>query len=197
MTRVLIVGAHGQIARVATTLFLEREDVDLTLYLRRAKRLNALAGNPRVHIVEGDAADVEQLKTVMPGHDVVYANLSGAMARQARAIIQAMRACGLRRLVFISSMGIYDEVPGQKAGSVLDPYRESAAEIEASDLDYTILRPAWLDNQDIVAYGITRKGESFRASGATVSRRSVAELVVRLCVTPGLYLRESLGVHRT
>jgi len=87
-------------------------------------------------------------------------------------------------------------VPGEHAGSVLDPYRESAAAIEASDLDYTILRPAWLDKQDIVAYGTTRKGEPFRAGGATVSRLSVADLVVQLCTTPAMYRRESLGVHR-
>ena len=196
MSRVLIIGAHGQIARVATRLFLERDDVQLTLYLRRASRLGELARHPRVNVVEGDALDAEQLKAVMPGHDAVYANLSGAMGRQARAIVRAMQECGVRRLVFISSMGIYDEVPGEKAGSVLDPYRESAAVIEASDLDYTILRPAWLDNQDIVAYGTTQKGEPFRAAGATVSRRSVADLVVRLCTTAGLHLRESLGVHR-
>ena len=36
MTRVLILGAYGQIARVATRLFLEQTD---TLYLRNAKRL--------------------------------------------------------------------------------------------------------------------------------------------------------------
>jgi uncharacterized protein YbjT (DUF2867 family) len=196
MTRILVIGAHGEIAQVATKLFLERGDVELTLFLRRAHRLGKLVNQPGVNIVEGDATDVEKLMSVMPGHDAVYANLSGAMGKQARSIVKAMQACGVKRLVFISSMGIYDEVPGQKAGAVLDPYRESAAVIEASDLDYTVLRPAWLDDQDIVAFGTTRKGEAFRASGATVSRRSVADLVVRLCVTPALHVRESLGVHR-
>jgi len=197
MTRVLIIGAHGQIARVATALFLERADVQLTLVLRRAKRLQALASDDRVRIVEGDATDEALLRAVMPGHDVVYANLSGAMVRQARAIVAAMQASGVRRLVFISSMGIYSEVPGQPYHRALDPYRDSVAAIEATDLDYTILRPAWLDDQDIVAYGTTRKGEPFKAAGATVSRKSVAELVVRLSTTPGLHSRESLGVHRT
>ena len=39
MTKVLILGAYGQIARVATGLFLEQTDVQLTLYLRNANRL--------------------------------------------------------------------------------------------------------------------------------------------------------------
>ena len=196
MTRILVIGAHGQIARVATKLFLEREDVGLTLYLRRAKRLSALADHPRIRIVEGDALDVGQLKAVMPGHDVVYANLAGAMGRQAKAIVTAMEDSGVRRLIIISSMGVYDEIPGERHGSVLDPYREATAVVEASDLDYTILRPAWLDNQDTVAYGITQKGQPFKAPGATVSRKSVADLVVKLSTTPGLNSRESLGVHR-
>jgi uncharacterized protein YbjT (DUF2867 family) len=196
MTRILIIGAHGQIAQVATRLLLERGGVELTLYLRQSKRLSHLANRPGVRLVEGDAADLEKLMGVMPGHDAVYANLSGAMGKQARAIVKAMQACDIKRLIFISSMGIYDEVPGKKSGNVLDPYRESAAVIEASDLDYTILRPAWLDDQDVVAYGITHKGEVFRLPGATVSRRSVAELVIALCLSPELHPRESLGVHR-
>ena len=196
MKRVLIIGAHGQIARVATTLFLAEEQVELTLFLRRASRLRTLSSNPRVRIVEGDATNLALLQEIMPGHDAVYANLSGSMGKQARAIVNAMQACNLSRLVFISSMGIYDEVPGEKAGSILAPYRESAAVIEASNLDYTILRPAWLDDQDIVSYGITQKGEAFRAAGSTVSRRSVADLVVKACLIQGMHSRESLGVHR-
>ena len=77
------------------------------------------------------------------------------------------------------------------------PYREAADVIEASDLDYTILRPAWLNDRDDVDYGTTRKGEPFENADAVVSRKSVAELVVRLATTPDLHVRESLGVHKT
>ena len=38
-----------------------------------------------------------------------------------------MQATGLKRLIFISSMGIYGEVPGERYRSILDPYRDSAA----------------------------------------------------------------------
>ena len=65
--------------------------------------------------------------------------------------LKEMHATGRRRLIFISSMGIYDEVPGERYGSLLDPYRKSAAVIEDSDLDYTILRPAWLNDRDEIA----------------------------------------------
>jgi len=135
MTRVIILGANGQLARNTTRIFLEKTDVALTLYLRRASRLR----NPdpsRVTIVEGDMLDAGALRGAAQGQDVVYANLAGDMARQARAITDAMHAAGLKRPIFVSSMGIYSEVPGETYRSVLNPYRDSAAEIEKSDLDF-------------------------------------------------------------
>lgn len=196
MTRVLILGAHGQIARVATRLFLDRTDAKLTLYLRHSERLGRLHDRDRVRIVEGDVLDEETLEAAMALQDVVYANLSGDMGSQARSIVRGMEKQGLKRLIFVSSMGIYDEVPGQSFHAALRPYREAADVIEASDLDYTILRPAWLNDRDEIDYGTTRKGRAFENPEGVVSRKSVADLVVRLATTPHLDLRESLGVHK-
>jgi uncharacterized protein YbjT (DUF2867 family) len=195
ITNILILGAHGQIARVATSLLLERTDAQLTLYLRKAKRLSSLEGNSRVRLVEGDVLDALALDAAMSGQDIVYANLSGDMGMQARAIVSAMDKAGVRRLIFISSMGIYDEVPGERHGAILDPYRHSAAVIEASGLDYSIIRPAWLSNDDEIAYGTTVKGQPFANAGDYVSRKSVGDLIVKLVMTPTFGVRESFGVH--
>lgn len=113
----------------------------------------------------------------------------------AQNIVKAMHAAGTRRLVFISSMGVYDEIPGERHGSILDPYRDATSIVEASNLDYTILRPAWLNDKDEVAYGTTQRGEPFKAAGESVSRKSMADLVVKLAMTPGLESRHSLGIH--
>jgi uncharacterized protein YbjT (DUF2867 family) len=195
MSKILILGAYGQIARVATGLFLARTDAQLTLYLRNARRLKDAGPADRVCVVEGDVLDAATLDAAMQGQDAVYANLSGNMEQQAKAIVAAMNRAGMRRIIFISSMGIYDEVPGERHGAILDPYRKSAAVIEASGLDYTIVRPAWLNDRDEIAYGTTAKGDTFANAGAMVSRKSVADLVVRLATTPGLETRGSLGVH--
>jgi uncharacterized protein YbjT (DUF2867 family) len=193
LKNVLILGANGSIARIAIDLFLNETDVQLTLYLRNSHRLKNINSN-RVRIIEGDVLDIEKLKEAMIGQDVVYANLAGNLEPMAKNIVEAMNATGVKRLIWISSMGIYDEVPGEKYGSILDPYRKSAAIIEASDLDYTILRPAWFTNQDEIDYETTQKGEPFK--GRVVSRKSVADLVVKLAVTPGLEVRRSLGVNK-
>lgn len=52
-------------------------------------------------------------------------------------------------------MGIHGEVPGEKYRSALDPYRDSAAAIEASELDYTILRPGWFNREPFASYRLT------------------------------------------
>ena len=193
MTHVLILGANGQLARNTTRTFLRTTDAGLTLYLRRAGRLP----NPdpaRCRVVEGDVLDGKALEAAMRGQDVVYANLAGAMKQQAQAIVKAMGDTGLSRLIFVSSMGIYGEVPGERYTSILDPYRDSAAVIEASDLDYTIVRPGWFTHDDEVAYQLTQKGEPF--IGHDVSLHSLSNLIVKLARTPGMESRHSIGVSR-
>ena len=196
MTDILILGANGQIARVAIDLFLKHTNARLTLYLRNARRLKLSGRADRVRVVEGDVLDTKTLEAAMAGQDVVYANLAGELEQQARCIVKAMEKTGVKRLIFVSSMGIYDEVPGERFGSILDPYRKSASLIEASGLDYTILRPAWLNNRDEIDYATTPKGEPFKNPSEQASRKSVADLVVKLAMTPPLEIRSSLGVHR-
>ena len=128
----------------------------------------------------------------MPRQDVVHANLADEMPQQARTIIDAMHVVGLKRLVFASSMGVYGEVPGETYRSILDPYEDSAAEIEKSDLDYTIHRPGWFTHDKTVSYRITQKGEPF--NGHDVSLDGLSDLITKLATDPGLYIRCSIGV---
>jgi uncharacterized protein YbjT (DUF2867 family) len=192
MTRVLILGANGTLARNTARVLLDDPAVALTLYLRQAGRLKNTARD-RVRIVDGDMLDETKLRHAMKDQDLVYANLAGDMAAQARTIIDAMHATDLTRLIFISSMGIYGEVPGETYRSVLDPYRDSAALIEASDLDYTILRPGRFTRKPEGSYRITQKGEPFQ--GHDIALDSLSALIAKIVTTtPDLYLRRSIGV---
>lgn len=60
MTNVLILGAHGQIARLATPQLIAQPDVQLKLFLRRAARL-ANVETGAAEIIEGDAANSADL----------------------------------------------------------------------------------------------------------------------------------------
>jgi uncharacterized protein YbjT (DUF2867 family) len=197
-TNVLVLGAGGQIARWAVEMLAD-ENVEQTLLLRDASKLADAPGSARV--VEGDVLDREQLDPAVRGQDIVYANLAGDLDVQAARIIESMTTAGVSRLVFITALGIYDEVPGtfgewnrRQIGPLLGPYRAAADTIEESGLDYTILRPAWLTNADEVSYEVTQKDEPFK--GTEVSRKSVAALVTDIATTPDLWSRANLGVNK-
>jgi uncharacterized protein YbjT (DUF2867 family) len=202
MTNVLILGAHGHIATLARQQLKTTTDAHLTLFLRNAKRIKD-ADLHRETVVDGDAANTDQLSAAMKGQDVVYANLAGKnIEDQARSVVAAMRQSGLKRLIWISTLGIYDEVPGKFGqwnhemldGGYLEPYTAAAKVIEDSGLDYTIIRPAWLSNRDIVKYELTTRHEAFK--GTEVSRKSIADLVTKIVAAPDQYVRESLGVDQ-
>ncbi len=179
----------------------QRDDVQQTLLLRNPRKLSGQEPN-NAQVVIGDVLDRKLLREVMTGQDIVYANLAGEdLDKQAVAVIDAMQKVGVKRLVFVLSLGIYDEVPGRfgewnraTIGEDLKPYRRAADAIEAAGLDFTVLRPAWLTDEDEVDYEITTKGEPFR--GTVVSRRSVAELIVQIIVSPELHVGANLGLNK-
>lgn len=146
--------------------------------------------------------DQALLPQTMPGHDLVYANLVGDdMDDQANSIIAAMRASGVERVVFVLSMGIYDEVPGKFAAwnnatlaEDLKPFRRAADAIEASGLAYTIVRPAWMTDEDEVDYELTTRHAPFK--GTVVSRKSVADLIAGVIEAPDLHRHANLGVNK-
>jgi uncharacterized protein YbjT (DUF2867 family) len=198
MTNVLVLGAGGQIARWAIEMLAD-QNIELTLFLRDASKLADTPDGARV--VEGDVLDREQLDPAVRGQDIVYANLAGDLEDQAARIVESMTAAGAQRLIFITALGIYDEVPGafgawnrQEIGPMLAPYRAAADTIEQSRLNYTILRPAWLTNANEVSYEVTQRDEHFK--GTEVSRKSVAALVTDIVTHPDRWARANLGVNK-
>lgn len=198
MMKVLVLGAGGQIARWAVGMLAD-EDVELTLLARDTSKLAHVPDNARV--VQGDVLDREQLDPAVRGQDIVYANLAGDLGAQAERIVESMTAAGVGRLIFVTALGIYDEVPGafgawnnRQIDPYLGPYRQAADTIETSGLDYTILRPAWLTDADEIDYETTQRDEPFQ--GTEVSRKSVAALAVDIATNPTRWSRANLGVNK-
>jgi uncharacterized protein YbjT (DUF2867 family) len=189
MKNVIILGASGNIATHVIDILVKRNDINLTLFLRNKSRLR----NKDVsacRIIEGNVLDFSQLKEALKGQEIVYANLAGDLESMTRNIVKAMDENGVRKLIFISSIGIYN-VPLR---SVLNPYRKAADVIEASGLEYTILRPTWFTSDDEVDYETTRKGESEK--GSVISQKSLATLITEIIGSPENFIRENLGVNK-
>lgn len=201
MKNVLILGANGQIAQWVVKALAHDPGVQQTLLLRDPKKLTG-SEPANAKVVIGNVLDKKLLRQAVSGQDIVYANLTGDdLDKQAQAVIAAMQAEGVQRLVFVLSLGICDEVPGKFGewnnaiiGEDLKPYRRAADAIEASGLAYTILRPAWLTDEDDVDHELTAKGQPFK--GTVVSRKSVADVILQLIAQPELHVGGNLGVNK-
>jgi uncharacterized protein YbjT (DUF2867 family) len=189
MKNVIILGASGTIAKQVIDILVHEKDINLTLFLRNKNRLR----NKDVSgccIVEGNVLDYEELKKAISGQDIVYVNLAGYLEAMAQNIVKAMVETGVKRIIAISSIGIYDK----PLRSVLVPYRKLADVIEASNLEYTILRPTWFTNADEVDYEITQKGEPEK--GSVISQKSLATFITKIIEAPENYVRKNLGINK-
>ncbi|PWG00465.1 NAD(P)-dependent oxidoreductase [Levilactobacillus bambusae] len=195
---VLIIGATGTIGDAVHQTLLSKTDDYLTLFSRRATQLTI--DPTRETAINGNVLQPAELAVALKNQDAVFVALSGPMDQFAQSIVTAMEQTNVTRLIFITSMGIYNEIPASVGANgnlehnpMLQPYRTAADLIEASNLDYTILRPGWFDNGSN-NYEVTHKGDPF--GGHDVSINSIADLVNRLLADKQLGARESLGINR-
>lgn len=189
MKKVIVIGATGSLATYVVDEIHKLQDVHQTLFVRKKNRLKK-SNSPNTTIVEGDVMDYAKLKEAIKGHDIVYVNLAGDLEAMSKNIVKAMNETGAKRLIAISSIGIYDE----PVKSVLVPYRKLADVIEASGLDYTILRPDWFTSSNEIDYAITHKGESEK--GSAISRKSIASFVASIIENPELHKKANLGISK-
>jgi hypothetical protein len=168
--------------------------------LRKANQLQEIK-SAGMKIIEGDVLNKKLLQEAVEGQDIVYANLSGPVDKMAKEIVLTMEEYEIKRLIFVTALGIYNEVPGKfgvwnnkMIGSELIRYRKAADVIEVSQLDYTIVRPSWLTDNDETDYETTQKGEPF--TGTEVSRKAVAAYIVSIILNPTNDIRASVGVQK-
>jgi len=188
MKNVIIIGASGSLAAPVIEELETLKDVHLTLFLRNKNRLRTKPSN--VAVVEGDVMDYPTLKEAIKGQDIVYINLAGNLEAMAKNIVEAMQETGVKRIIAISSIGIYNA----PLKPVLVPYRKLADVVESSGLEYTILRPDWFTNGNEVDFEITRKGEPEK--GRALSRKSIAAFIATIIKNPDLWKNENLGISK-
>lgn len=189
MQKVLIIGATGSLAQYVIEAAKPLENIQLKLFVRNKNRLSKYLSED-CEVVEGDALNFNDIKNAIANQDVVYVNLEGNLETMTENIVKAMKEENVKRIIAISSIGIYNE----PLRPVLEPYRKLADIIENSDLDYTILRPDWFTNADEIDYVLTKKCEP--EIGSAISRKSIANIVSKLMNYPNLYVKENLGISK-
>ncbi len=196
MKKILIIGATGSIGSEVTAHLLDEMDTQLTLLARHVNQPN----QERVTWVQGDATNLVQLEKVMRNQDAVFVAVSGQLAQVAKAVVTTMTKLQIHKLVFIASMGIYNEIPASIGASgnlasngMSQAYRQAADIVTESTLNYTVIRPGWFD-QGSHDYEVTGRNEPF--GGHDVSRWAIADLVRRVLEDEQLYARTSVGINR-
>ena len=189
MKKIVIIGAGGSLAHYVIEALKDSGNAALTLFVRNKSRLSKQTSDSCI-VIEGDAMNFESAKKAISGQDIVYVNLAGNLEYMGKNIVQAMQEAGVRRIIAISSIGIY-KTPLKP---VLDPYRKLADLVETSGLDYTILRPDWFTNDNEIDYCITHKGSP--ETGTDVSRKSIAAFIATIVKKPDLYKNENLGISK-
>ncbi|PLC31980.1 NAD(P)H-binding protein, partial [Lacticaseibacillus rhamnosus] len=105
-------GAHGQISVLVGHRLLKETQHHLNLFLRHDKRITDV-DRQRETVYDGDVSDTDKLTKEMSGSDLVYANLGNSgIEDQAKSAVKAMDANHVKRYIWISTLGIYAEVPG-------------------------------------------------------------------------------------
>lgn len=206
MTRLLILGAYGQIARIIENRILNEDafqDVELTLFLRNSSRLNNLLdfGN-RVHIIEGDINDADAVSDAMKGQNLVFVATVDTDSNNilTKNVIAGMKTNNITRVIAASSIGIYNEEPNPKfakwnqsmLSGAIPAMRQADELLRQSGLNFTTTRFGWLNNGSEINYDITKKGEKF--AGVSGSRKSMADAVLTIISDPSQYEKETIGI---
>ena len=203
MQNVLILGASGQIAQ-----FVEKEikdNVNLTLFLRHPEKLEHQYDN----VIVGDVINPDDLNKAMEGQDIVYANLGPShMVEMANSVVAAANHNDVKRLIWVATVGIYEEYdPSHKAsveaayGSIDDPNsymgdeRRGADIVDNSLLDTTVIRPNTLTNDDEISdIEITERNQ--QVNGDPISRKTVGHFISQLILSPDNYINGSIGLAK-
>lgn len=201
MKNVLILGAAGLSAAAIIPRLLQQADVKLTLFTRPGKQ-PVVQENERIRIIEGDALNEAAMKQAVAGQDVVISTLGGMdLAEKTENIVHAMQQAEVKRLVVMSAGGIYDELPepfnswDKSVVGYTRPANLRTAEIaEQSGLQYTVLRPVWLNNSKVEDFVLTQKGETY--IGKETSRASIGRIMAEIVANPDVYANQNLGISQ-
>ncbi|MFS7246479.1 SDR family oxidoreductase [Rahnella inusitata] len=194
MTKVAIVGAHGQISKLIIK-HLRAQGLEAIGIVRKPEQLSqmeALGADPV--LVDIENASAQELANGLKGADaVVFAAGAGGGSTAERKhtvdyagsvlLAQAAQLAGIRRYVQISAIGVDDPLkpdtdPVWKA--YVEAKRDADIELRKSGLDWTIIRPGPLT--DDAATGLVTLSE--HAGRGEVTREDVALVVVALLQTP-------------
>ncbi|VXC10738.1 SDR family oxidoreductase [Nocardioides sp. AX2bis] len=193
MSKVIIVGAHGKVARLAAPRLVAAGH-EVTGVIRKEEQADAIretGAEPLVADVE--SASTDEITRVVTGHDVVVwsAGAGGGSPERTWALdrdaairtIDAAVAAGVPRFVMVSYFGAgpdHGVDPEKDFFAYAESKTQADAHLSASDLAWTILRPSGLTEE--AGTGGIETGPG--VTGGQVARATVADVIAAAVDAP-------------
>ncbi|TWB16991.1 putative NADH-flavin reductase [Nitrospirillum amazonense] len=191
--KILVLGATGPTGRLIVRQAIA-QGYDVTVLARSAEKARGLEG---AALIIGDARDETVLRRALKGRDAVISALGTpaspfrevtSLSTATRALVDAMKAEGVRRLVCITGMGAGDSAghggflfdrlifPLLLRKVYADKDRQEAV-VRESGLDWVLVRPSVLNNKP--GRGDVRALTDLTGvHGGTIARADVASFVL-------------------
>ena len=205
--KVLVIGAAGATGEEVVAQALGQGH-EVTALVHHAEKYDAPL---KVQVVAGDVLDSSVLDKAMPGQEAVIDALgghtpwkdTGLETNTARNVIESMKKHGVKRLLVVSAIGVgetKDLVPGWYEKLIMPTLLSGAMkdkekmepEVEASGLEWTIVRPAHLVNGERT--GVVKTFEPGTGETAhKITRADVAAFLLESLVD-GKYVGEAINI---
>lgn len=203
--KIIVFGATGGVGRHVVNQALQTGD-EVTAFVRDLTKLQI--ENDHLHVVRGDATNAEEVSAAIAGHDAVVSCLgsnkmvakSTQLEEMTQHIVAGMEAHHVKRIVYTASAGINNELPGvggkmvmKMLQNVLIDHRHAVDLIQAhKDLQYTIVRPLGLTNDDYTGEYREAK-EGVPENARNIPRADVAHFILK-ALGDDTYIGESVGI---
>lgn len=164
---------------------------DVTAFVRDPSTLDA----ELVRVANGNAREIDDLKAAMTDRDCVIDTIGGGerklIEQTTRALIEAMNAVGIRRVVAMSTFlitpnykptGMMRLFPRLLRGMTADD-RAGMEMLAESRLDWTIVFATLLKNGPAVGYRIVGPGEAVTGK-SRINRADVADCLLTVAGDP-------------
>ena len=204
--KLLVFGATGGTGQALLSQALEQGH-GVTAFVRNPAALTARDG---LTVVPGELTDAAAVQAVLTGQDAVLSALGGRgdqskpLSEGTKVIVDAMVRTGVRRLLYVTSMGVGDSleqmgwfartvVAGMMLKNVLAAKELEERAIMASGVDWIIARPGSLEDgpRTGVYRCITDARE--KVGRPRISRADVADFMLKN-LTDARYVCQAVGL---
>ncbi|WP_339705229.1 SDR family oxidoreductase [uncultured Kriegella sp.] len=179
MENVLIAGANGTTGKKITSLLKASTDFNPVAMVRKESQMKQFE-DEQIDVVLGDL-EKDVSHAVQNIDKVVFAagsggkNVVGVDQDGAKKLIDASKKVGLKKFVMLSSMGAGEPKKVANLRKYLEAKHNADEYLKDSDLNYVIVRPGTLTNED--GTGKVRLDKKLETSGS-ISRDDVAQTLV-------------------